>query len=303
MSIPSRHIGIWQMSIAMALSGTIGWLVTLTGLPPLVVVWFRCLLGGGVLGLLLMLQGRLWAPVLSLRQGMWLVIGGVALLGNWLALFSAYHYSPISLVTVVYHTQPFFLLGLAALWQGESISPKRLPWLLLAFCGVGLIAGPSLAGGQVPLGIGLALLAAVLYAVATFATRQLLGVSPIRIATFQLGLGAVLLFPLVNLVGATTQHVQWSAVGTLGLIHTGLMYVLLYSAFQRLAAIQIATLSFLYPLVALLVDLFVFHIHVGSNELVGGSLILLAILANQRNQPNAPVVKPMSYAKEVERTG
>ncbi len=283
MNPSDSRTSLWQMSIAMALSGTIGWFVSQTGLPPLTVVWFRCALGATVLGALLLAQGRLWSPALTRSQWLWLVGGGLALVGNWLGLFTAYHYSPISLVTVVYHTQPFFLLTMAVLWQGEKLTGRRIAWLMLALLGVALIAGPSLRGGQAPLGIALALSAAVLYALATFATRQLKGVAPIRIATLQLILGALVLLPLVSLTGLSPSPRQWAAVGALGLVHTGLMYVLLYSAFQRLAAIQIATLSFLYPLVALVVDLTVFDVRLGMEEIAGGSLILLAVLANQRS--------------------
>jgi drug/metabolite transporter (DMT)-like permease len=58
--------------------------------------------------------------------------GGVALIVNWLCLFRAYEYSGIAIATVVYHVQPFLLLLLAALLQGEPLPLNRLPWLVLA---------------------------------------------------------------------------------------------------------------------------------------------------------------------------
>ena len=75
------------------------------------------------------------------RQWSWLALGGIALILNWICLFSAYRYSGISIATVVYHTQPFFLLWLVALFQRERVGAGRLPWLLLAFAGVVLITG------------------------------------------------------------------------------------------------------------------------------------------------------------------
>ena len=71
----------------------------------------------------------------------WLLLGAVALIVNWLCLFRAYEYSGIAIATVVYHVQPFLLLLLAALLQGEPLPLNRLPWLVLALVGVGLSSG------------------------------------------------------------------------------------------------------------------------------------------------------------------
>jgi drug/metabolite transporter (DMT)-like permease len=77
----------------------------------------------------------------SWRECGWLLLGAVALIVNWLCLFRAYEYSGIAIATVVYHVQPFLLLLLAALLQGEPLPLSRLPWLVLALIGVGLSGG------------------------------------------------------------------------------------------------------------------------------------------------------------------
>ncbi|NUO86001.1 MAG: EamA family transporter, partial [Cupriavidus sp.] len=111
----SQPGGTWRMAAAMVLSGTIGWFVVTSGQPPLEVVFFRCLLGGAALLGVLTLQ-RGWVRMTRAQAG-WLALGGVTLVLNWLALFSAYAYSGIAIATVVYHTQPFFLLLLTSVLQ------------------------------------------------------------------------------------------------------------------------------------------------------------------------------------------
>ena len=114
---PARSGGVWRMLLAMALSGTIGLFVVESGLPPLLVVFGRCVLGGIGLAAWLGLR-RQWVQ-LDRSDWLWLIVGGVALVLNWIALFTAYRYSSIAIATVVYHFQPFILLGLAAL-QGDA---------------------------------------------------------------------------------------------------------------------------------------------------------------------------------------
>jgi drug/metabolite transporter (DMT)-like permease len=107
-------------------------------------------------------------PAELARSG-WLLLGAVALIVNWLCLFRAYEYSGIAIATVVYHVQPFLLLLLAALLQGEPLPLNRLPWLL-ALVGVGLSSG-LVGGWRASQGQSWALcwlLAASLYAVATW---------------------------------------------------------------------------------------------------------------------------------------
>lgn len=286
-SAPPAHAatgGTWRMVAAMALSGTIGAFVVMSGQPPIDVVWFRCLLGGlALLGALALQRG--WRPM-DTRQWSWLALGGIALILNWICLFSAYRYSGISIATVVYHTQPFFLLWLVALFQRERVGAGRLPWLLLAFAGVVLITGLKHGGSGTPgrllAGVALSLVAALLYAVTTFATRRLQGLPPAQIAGLQMLLGVPLLLPLAHPAPGSYGAQAWGALLALGLLHTGVMYTWLYAAFQRLGVLSIATLSFIYPLVAIAIDVLVFRVVLSPAQLAGMALVLLAVVANQR---------------------
>lgn len=274
--------GIWRMVVAMGLSGTIGWFVLMSGQSAQTVVFLRCLIGGVALLGWLSWQAA-WQRLTSAAIG-WLLLGAAALILNWLCLFSAYRASSISVATVVYHVQSFFLILLAALAQKELPNRSKLSWLLLAFLGVALASGFSFGAVRsvMPAGVLLAVAAAFLYAVATLATRKLVGVPPAQIAGLQLILGAAVLAPLANFSLAALAWQSWSSLLMLGLVHTGLMYNLMYAAFQRLPADMIASLSFIYPIVAIVVDVAFFHTMLGSTQMLGMLLILFAVVANQR---------------------
>jgi drug/metabolite transporter (DMT)-like permease len=83
--------------------------------------------------------------------------------------------------------------------------------------------------------------------------------------------------------GAQTPLPSVLSLATLGLVHTGLMYYLMYSAFQRLPAAKIAILSFIYPLVAILVDMAWFGTVLSPLQWAGMFVLLLAVVANQRD--------------------
>jgi len=106
-------------------------------------------------------------------------------------------------------------------------------------------------------------------------------VPPAQIAGLQLLLGIPILAPLADFSTVGTVWQSWSSLLILGLVHTGFMYNLLYAAFQRLSAGKIAALSFIYPIVAILVDIAFFHSVLSVSQVLGILLVLLALAGNQ----------------------
>lgn len=272
----AQRRGALEMAAAMVISGTIGWMVLASGRPVAEVVFWRCLLGAATLLPVCAWLGQLRWPPMRGRQWALAVAGGVALVANWLLLFAAYARTSISVATVVYNTQPFMLVGLGALLLGERPGRARLPWLLLSFGGVLLIvqARPGGQGAAYLEGVALALAAALCYALAALLAKKLHGVPPPLISLTQTLVGALLLWPFAWQGGAPGAA-SWPWLAALGVVHTGLMYVLLYGAIQRLPTPAIGALSFLYPLVALGVDMLVFGLRPGWLQWLGGAAVLL----------------------------
>ena len=294
----ARTGGVWRMALAMALSGTIGLFVIESGLPVELVVLSRCVIGALALGLWISAR-REWV---TLARGdlLWMAVGGMALVINWVALFHAYAFAGIGIATVVYHVQPFFLVLVSAL-GGEVIGWRRVPFMVLALAGVVLSSGvvhemqqmqvaqtaaAASHGQAVVYGVLLSLLAAALYTLTVVATRRVKQVPPAQTAMLQMTAGGAVLalWALPMLLGAgawRSASVPLSqtlvCIATLGLVHTAVMYVLMYGAFQRLGAAAIAILSFIYPAIALTVDLLWFGIRPDGWQWLGIAMIAAAI--------------------------
>jgi len=87
------------------------------------------------------------------------------------------------------------------------------------------------------------------------------------------------LLPLAHMP-VFSREFPWGILLTLGIVHTGVMYQLLYSAIQKLPTPIIGSLSFIYPVVAIVVDNLVFGHTLSITQLAGGVLILLAAAGN-----------------------
>ncbi len=270
--------GTIEMAVAMAISGTIGVFVVFSGQPIVDIVLWRCVFGAVPLLVACAALGLFRRGTITPRQFVLAVLGGVAIVANWLLLFAAYPLASISIATAVYNTQPFMLVGFGALFLGERLTAHKLAWLAIAFAGVVLIAnakaGPG--GTDYLAGIALSLGAAFCYAVAAFITKRLKGVPPHLIALIQVGVGMLMAAPFANLTQLPTTPDTWLSLAAIGAVHTGLVYILLYGAIQKLPTHLIGALSFIYPVVAILADFVVFGHWLGLSQLVGAAAILVA---------------------------
>ena len=272
--------GSLEMVAAMLISGTIGWLVLLSGQAVLDVVFWRCVFGAVTLLLICARMGFLRRGLLNRTTFAMVVLSGVAIVANWVLLFASYSRASIAIGTAVYNVQPFILLGLAALFLGERITLHKLAWLVVSFVGMLAIVsahhGQGESGSEYLLGIALALSAALMYAVAVLIIKRLRGIPPHLIALIQVSTGALLLAPLANVIELPAGAQAWGALLTLGVVHTGLMYVLLYGAIQKLPTALIGALSFIYPIAAIFVDWFAFGHRLEPLQWVGVAAILIA---------------------------
>ncbi len=286
--IPStERAGLLQMAAAMTLSGTLGVFVLESGQSAWNVVFFRCVFGALSLFLYCWARGLLKPGLFTARTLALALAAGAALVFNWVLLFSAYRLASISLATAVYNVQPFFLIGLGVLFLGERPSRGKVAWSIVAFAGLLLVlrlGDADAAGGAGYLsGLMLGLGAAALYGITAIIVKRLKGIPPQVLALVQVTLGAAMLLPMADFNALPAQPAQWGCLVALGLIHTCLMYILMYSAIQKLPTTSTAALSFIYPAVAILLDFVVYGHRMDASQVAGVGLIFLAAAAVSLN--------------------
>ncbi|MBQ1766004.1 MAG: DMT family transporter [Aquincola sp.] len=251
----------WLVAGSLLL-GTLGVFVHESGQHPLTAVWARCLFGALALGAWAVATGQAGALRLRGRALAAAVVTGLLMVLNGSLFFAALGQVPIGTATVVVHAQPFWLMALAALWLHEPVSRWQVGAAAVAL-----------------VGLALCLAASFTYAVATLLARQA-GIAPLVLAWWQCAVGALVLawWPWVHPL--PVQAAPWGWLVGLGVLHTGLAYVLLYEGLARLTAGRIAVLQFVYPGAALLVDGWVYGHVLGPLQCVGVALMAAALWAS-----------------------
>lgn len=286
---PSTGNATLRMALAMLLSGSIGVLVIESGQNAFTVVFWRCLFGAIAIAAYVTLTRRVSVSTLTARTCGLMVLSGITMAANWVFFFKAYAHAPISTVTIVYHLYPFILILAAGLFFGEHVRRRSLGWATIAFLGVVVIALGSGGNAGIDLiGIGLTAIAMTFYATTLLIAKRLQDVSPELVSIVQLIIGALVLLPFQTLPSDSFGAQTWVFLIILGVIHTGLLYVLLYGAVQQLSTSAVALMSFLYPATALGFDIVVYGVRPGPTQIAGIVLILVAVLA-ERTSVHKPV--------------
>ncbi|MFC0219085.1 DMT family transporter [Pseudochelatococcus lubricantis] len=272
--------GTVEMTAAMVISGTIGLFVVLSGQPVADVVFWRCVFAAATLLAICAGMGLFRPGTMTGRQIGLAVLGGIAIVTNWLLLFAAFPRASISIATAVYNTQPFMLVTMGALFLSERLTLSGLLWLAVAFCGMLAIVwakpGAGYGGEDYLTGILFSLGAAFCYALAAVIIRKLRGIPPHLIALIQVSVGILMLAPFASFSPLPADPAAWAFLIALGVVHTGLMYILLYGAIQKLPTNLTGALSFIYPVMAIVVDFLAFGHRLHPLQLAGATAILLS---------------------------
>ncbi|OLT23287.1 hypothetical protein BJF81_11400 [Ornithinimicrobium sp. CNJ-824] len=302
----TRHAGataaVLSAGGAAALWGTTGTARALgpDGADPVAVGALRILLGAAVLAVLAV--STLRRPTTRrarpgrLPLGVVMLLGGVCVAAYQAFFFVGVDRAGVAVGTVVALGTAPAATGVLGLLLGERASRRWVLGTATAVVGVALlVAGAGVADRSVdPPGVAASLGAGVSYAGYTVAARTLLlrGARGIVVMAAFFGVGAVLLVPV--LPGA---DLSWlgTAPGALmvlwlGLVATGVAYVLFQRGLAVLPSGTVATLSLTEPVTATVLGVLVLHEHLSLLTAVGVAVVLLglALTARRRSPRLAP---------------
>jgi drug/metabolite transporter (DMT)-like permease len=218
-------------------------------------------------------------------------LAGIGGLGQAVIAFlslSALNYIPAATLVFLFYTFPAFVALRAALLRTERLTGLRLFSLFLSFAGVAVIVGGPDADVIHPLGAGLALVAAVVYAFfIPLIDRLRSGVGAI-VATAWVAVGATLIFLAAAAVtgglSIPTTPMPWLYMVGLGTISTALAFTLFLTGLQIAGPVTASIVTTAEPFFVAMLAALVLGQPIRLQTVVGGALIAVAVLALQPRQ-------------------
>ena len=248
---------------------------------------YRAVLAAVMIGLFLLVTKQKISFANMKKEVPLLLASGIALGVNWILLFQAYRYTTVSMATLSYYFAPVIVTVTCPILFREKMTGKQILCFVMSTIGLVLITitGDMTAGGRDLIGIGFGLGAAVLYATVVLLNKFIKNVAGIH-RTFLQFLSAILvLVPYVALTSGITLGAMnatgWICLLVVGLIHSGIAYCLYFSSLTDLPGQKAAILSYIDPLVAVVISVTVLGEALRPLQILGGSLILGFTLWNE----------------------
>lgn len=218
-----------------------------------------------------------------------LLFSGMAMGINWILLFEAYKYTTVSVATLSYYFAPVIVTVVCPFLFKEKLTKKQIICFVMSTIGLILIIGVENlgGGGKDLLGIMFGLGAAVFYATVILLNKFIKNVAGLHRTVLQFYSAIVILVPYVMVSGGSTlgglDGKGWICLLIVGLVHTGITYCMYFSALKDLSGQEASILSYIDPLVAVLVSVILLGESMTVLQVIGGGLILGFTLWNERN--------------------
>ena len=281
-----------MIASSMAIFGTIALFVRNIPVSSAEIALYRAVMATLLLGGFFLLTGQRIDFRAIGRELPLLLLSGMAMGINWILLFEAYRYTTVSVATLSYYFAPVIVTVACPILFKEKMGIKQWLCFLMSTLGIVLITGiGDLSGRDTHFtGIVFGLGAAVLYAFVVLLNKFIKGVAGIQRTFLQFAAAIVILAPYVLLTGGVNLQ-QLDATGWLnlvivGIVHSGLAYCLYFSALKDIPGQEAAILSYIDPLVAVAMSVFVLGEQLTVPQVLGGILILGFTLLNEIKTEN-----------------
>lgn len=279
------------LTASMIIFGTLGPFVRNIAVTSGELALYRAVLASVLLALFLLLT-RQQIPFSRIRKEIPLLLAsGIAMGINWILLFESYKYTTVSVATLSYYFAPVIVTIVSPILFKEKLTSKQILCFLMSTLGLVLITGlGDIGGGKDGIGILFGLGAAVFYASVILLNKFIKNVEGIHRTFLQFLAAIVVLLPYVlfssGITLGTLNFLGWVNLLIVGLVHTGVTYCMYFSSLKELPGQKAAILSYIDPLVAVLISVTLLGETMTVWQVFGGILILGFTLWNEIGKEN-----------------
>jgi drug/metabolite transporter (DMT)-like permease len=218
---------------------------------------------------------------------MLVVLGALGYGGQAFTFFTALTLAPAGLVALLLYLYPALVAILSAAVLHERLSAAKLGALAVALVGTVLTIGP--ASSASPVGVALGIAAASIYAVYIVAGSRLTArVPPQTMASVVIASAGAVFVVAALAQGPTWPRTPagWLAVLGIAIISTVAAIVLFFAGLERVGPTRASALSTVEPVCTVLLAAVLLGETVAPLQLVGGALILTAVVLLARSAPS-----------------
>lgn len=276
-----------MLIVSMAIFGTLGLFVRYIGVSSGELALYRAVMAAILIAIYLLITGNK-IPFRNIKKEVPLLLAsGIAMGINWILLFEAYKYTTVSVATLSYYFAPVIVTLVCPILFKEKMTTKQIICFVMSTLGIVMITGigdVSTSGTNI-IGIICGLGAAIFYATVILINKFIKEVEGLHRTFLQFVAAIIILVPYVAATSGMNLQlldgIGWVALLIVGIVHTGITYCLYFSSLKELPGQKVAILSYIDPLVAILISVTLLSETMTVLQAIGGALILGFTLWNE----------------------
>ena len=276
-----------MMVTSMAIFGTLAPFVRRIGVTSGELALYRAIMAAALIAVFLLVTKQK-IPFAAIKKEIpLLLLSGMAMGFNWILLFQAYKFTTVSVATLSYYFAPVIVTILCPIIFREKLTKKQIICFIMSTLGLVLITGiGDLSGASSHLtGILFGLGAASLYATVILLNKFIKNVEGIHRTFLQFLAAIMVLVPYVMLTPRSAltalDGMGWVCLLIVGFVHTGVTYCLYFTSLKDIPGQKAAILSYIDPLIAVVISVTILGESMSFVQVIGGVLILGFTLWNE----------------------
>lgn len=271
--------------LCVSTSGALGRFISL---PPPLTIWSRA-----VVAFVLLFGYVIWGKkrirLDFKKEGVAALLSGVLMAGHWVAYFFALQWSSVAIGMLSLFTYPMITLLLEPFFFDVRYQKRHLLLGIMILTGVYFLAPSFELDNTVTQGVLMGMLSSFCYALRNILMKQKIEtVDGSVLMLYQMGVTVLILLPALYYFEPTSYVKDLPYLLLLGIVTTAIGHTLFLSSFKKFSVGTVSIMSGIQPIYGILLGIVFLSEIPSSRSIIGGILIILTVLIEQKSTRTTP---------------
>lgn len=271
--------------VCISTSGALGRFISL---PPPLTIWSRALIA-----FVLLLGFVFWKKKRILlnfkHEGVPTMLSGILMAGHWVTYFFALQWSSVAIGMLSLFTYPMITVLIEPLFFDISYQKRHLLLGLMILAGVYFLAPSFELNNTVTQGVLMGILSSVCYALRNILMKQKIAtIDGSVLMLYQMGVTLIILLPALVYFETSSYTTNLPYLLILGVLTTAVGHTLFLNSFKNFSIGTVSIMSGIQPIYGILIGIFFLSEIPSGRSIIGGLLIILTVLIEQKSTRTTP---------------
>ena len=271
------------LNSAMLCISTSGALGRFISLPPPLTIWSRAVVAFILLlGYLLLKKKRI--RINYQKEGGATILSGILMAGHWVTYFFALQWSSVAIGMLSLFTYPMVTVLLEPFFFDLRYQKRHLLLGLMIMAGVYFLVPSFELDNTVTQGVLMGILSSICYSVRNLLMKQkITSINSSVLMLYQMGVTLIILLPAIVKFEVNSYITNLPYILILGVLTTAIGHTLFLNSFKKFSIGTVSIMSGIQPIYGILLGFLFLNEIPSGRSIIGGILIILTVLIEQKS--------------------